>query len=178
MYDFISRQMPLNAPASLKQWQYLDVTAYILSRNGLPAGSTSLAVETLAQVNLSALRAAGAAGGANTDEIVRAPPPVRNVYTKLPVGTSVAVTDQMMVNAASDSNNWLLHGRTYDNQRYSPLTQITRDTVKSLSLVGLVQTGMTASFETTPVVVNRRHVPDHSDRQQQDVDHRRERRHR
>jgi len=59
-----------------------------------------------------------------------------------------------MVNAASDSNNWLLHGRTYDNQRYSPLAQITPETIKSLSLVGLVQTGMTASFETTPVVVN------------------------
>jgi PQQ-dependent dehydrogenase (methanol/ethanol family) len=153
LYDFISRQMPQNAPGSLKQWQYLDVTAYVLSRNGLPAGTTSLAVETLGQVNLAALRVAGP-GGANTDEIVRAPPPVRNLYTKLPAGTSVDVTDPMMVNAASDSNNWLLPGRTYDNQRYSPLAQITPETIKSLSLVGLVQTGMTASFETTPVVVN------------------------
>ena len=40
LYDFISRQMPQNAPGSLKQWQYLDVTAYVLSRNGLPAGTT------------------------------------------------------------------------------------------------------------------------------------------
>ena len=88
LYDFISRQMPQNAPASLKQWQYLDVTAYVLSRNGLPAGSTSLAVETLGQVSLSTLRAA-AAGGGNTDEIIRAPPPVRNVYAKLPAGSSV-----------------------------------------------------------------------------------------
>jgi len=47
-----------------------------------------------------------------------------------------------------------LHGRTYDNQRYSPLKQITADNAKSLSPVALVQTGMTASFETTPVVVN------------------------
>jgi PQQ-dependent dehydrogenase (methanol/ethanol family) len=60
----------------------------------------------------------------------------------------------MMVNAASDESNWLLHGRTYDNQRYSPLRQITPDNVKSLSPVALVQTGMTASFETTPIVVN------------------------
>jgi alcohol dehydrogenase (cytochrome c) len=154
LYDFISRQMPQNAPASLKQWQYLDVTAYVLSRNGLAAGSTSLAVETLGKVSLSGLRTAGTAAGANTDEIIRAAPPVRNVYAKLPPGTSVEVTDPMMLNAASDANNWLLHGRTYDNQRYSPLTQITPDTVKSLSLVALVQTGMTASFETTPVVVN------------------------
>ena len=60
----------------------------------------------------------------------------------------------MMRNAASDDNDWLLHGRTYDNQRYSPLKQITADNVKSLSPVALVQTGMTASFETTPIVVN------------------------
>ena len=52
LYDFISRQMPQNAPASLKQWQYLDVTAYVLSRNGLAAGSTSLAVETLLVLSL------------------------------------------------------------------------------------------------------------------------------
>jgi alcohol dehydrogenase (cytochrome c) len=155
LYDFISRQMPQNAPGSLKQWQYLDVTAYVLSKNGLPSGSTPLGIETLGQVNLSGLRSAGAAaGGANTDEIVRPPPPVRNQYAKLPAGTNVEVTDPMMVNAGPDANNWLLHGRTYDNQRYSPLAQITPDTAKSLSLVALVQTGMTASFEATPVVVN------------------------
>ncbi len=64
------------------------------------------------------------------------------------------ITDVMMENAASDQNNWLLHGRTYDNQRYSPLSQITSENVKSLSPVALVQTGMTASFETTPIVAN------------------------
>jgi len=154
LYDFISRQMPQNAPGSLKQWQYLDVTAYVLSKNGLPSGSTALAVETLAQVSLAGLPGAAATGGANTNEIVRAPPPVRNQYAKIPAGTSVDVTDPMMVNAATDENNWLLPGRTYDNQRYSPLAQITPETAKSLSLVALVQTGMTASFETTPVVVN------------------------
>jgi alcohol dehydrogenase (cytochrome c) len=154
LYDFISRQMPQNAPGSLKQWQYLDVTAYVLSRNGIPPGNSPMAVESLGQISLSALRVAGTPGGANTNEIVRAPPPVRNLYAKLPGGTNVDVTDPMMVGAASDANNWLLHGRTYDNQRYSPLAQVTPDTVKSLSLVALVQTGMTASFETTPVVVN------------------------
>ena len=154
LYDFISRQMPQNAPGSLKQWQYLDVTAYVLSRNGISPGNNPLGIESLGQLNLSGLRVTGASGSANTDEIVRAPPPVRNVYAKLPAGTNVEVTDPMMVGAASDANDWLLPGRTYDNQRYSPLAQVTPDTVKSLSLVALVQTGMTASFETTPVVVN------------------------
>jgi PQQ-dependent dehydrogenase (methanol/ethanol family) len=154
LYDFISRQMPQNSPGSLSQQQYLDVTAYILSRNGFPSGNTPLNIASLGQVRMSAQRTTVAAAGHNTDEIVRAAPPTRNVYAKIPAGTGVDVTDPMMQNAASDENNWLLHGRTYDNQRYSPLKQITADNAKSLALVALVQTGMTASFEATPVVVN------------------------
>jgi alcohol dehydrogenase (cytochrome c) len=154
LYDFISRQMPQNAPGTLSQAQYLDVTAYILSRNGFPAGNAPLSVNSLSQVRMSAQRMDGPAGGANTNEIVRAAPPTRTVYAQLPAGANVNVTDSMMLNAASDQNDWLLHGRTYDNQRYSPLKQITVDNVNSLNLVALVQTGMTASFETTPIVAN------------------------
>jgi PQQ-dependent dehydrogenase (methanol/ethanol family) len=154
LYDFISRQMPQNSPGSLSQAQYLDVTAYILSRNGFPSGNTALNIASLGQVRMSAQRMNAAAAGHNTDEIVRAAPPVRNVYAKIPAGAGLDVTDPMMLNAESDQNNWLLHGRTYDNQRYSPLKQITADNAKSLALVALVQTGMTASFEATPAVVN------------------------
>jgi PQQ-dependent dehydrogenase (methanol/ethanol family) len=153
LYDFISRQMPQDKPASLRQQQYLDVTAYILSRNGFAAGSAPLQMGSLGQVSLAGISGT-ATQASTTDEIVRAAPPVRNVYSKLPQGANVNVTDSMMRDAVSDENNWLLHGRTYDNQRYSPLEQITADNVKSLSPVALVQTGMTASFETTPIVVN------------------------
>jgi alcohol dehydrogenase (cytochrome c) len=156
LYDFISRQMPQDKPGSLSQQQYLDVTAHILSRNGILAGNKPLDIPSLGQVRLAAMRRVRptAAGPNPTDEIVRAAPPVRNVYAKIPAGANLNVTDSMMLNAASDENDWLLHGRTYDNQRYSDLRQITADNVKSLNLVGLVQTGMTASFETTPIVVN------------------------
>jgi alcohol dehydrogenase (cytochrome c) len=154
LYDFISRQMPQNSPGTLSQEQYLNVTAYILSRNGFPSGGAPLSIGSLSQVRMSQQRMSATAAGHNTDEIVRAAPPVRNVYAQVPAGADVTVTDPMMLNAASDENDWLLHGRTYDNQRYSPLKQITAGNVKSLNLVALVQTGMTASFETTPVVVN------------------------
>lgn len=154
LYDFISRQMPLNKPASLSQQQYLDVTAFILAQNGFPSGTTPLGMGTLSQVSMSEQRLSAGASGPNTDEIVRAAPPVRTVYAKLPDGANVNVTDSMMLKASTDEGNWLLPGRTYDNQRYSTLKQITSDNAKSLGLVALVQTGMTASFETTPVVVN------------------------
>jgi alcohol dehydrogenase (cytochrome c) len=154
LYDFISRQMPLDQPGSLSEREYLDVTAYILSRDGIPAGKAALTVGSLGQVSLAGLQSSAAVGNANTDEIVRAAPPVRKVYASLPRGADVNVTDAMMLSADSNKNDWLLHGRTYDNQRFSPLARITTDNIKSLRLTALVQTGMTASFETTPIVVN------------------------
>lgn len=66
------------------------------------------------------MRMAGAAGASNTDEIVRVAAPTRKVFAQLPAGANVNITDSMMQNAGSDDNDWLLHGRTYDNQRYSP----------------------------------------------------------
>ncbi len=44
--------------------------------------------------------------------------------------------------------------RTIRNHRYSALDQITADNVGTLTPVAIVQTGFTASFETTPVVVD------------------------
>ena len=153
LYDFLSRQMPLDAPGSLTQQQYLDVTAYILSKNGLPAGDAPISTASLGQVSLSAMLT-HASAGSNADEIVRAAPPTRKTYAKLPPGANVNISDSTLLAAASDDSNWLLHGRTYDNQRYSPLKQITADNINLLKLVALVQTGMTASFETTPIVAN------------------------
>ncbi|GAC1660105.1 MAG: hypothetical protein NVS4B13_07570 [Candidatus Elarobacter sp.] len=155
LYDFISKQMPADKPGSLSQKQYLDVTAYLLARNGYAAGDVPLSTGTLASVALG-----GGAGKAvtgktgNSDEIIRSSPPKNKVYAKLPAGANVNVSDAMMTSADSDRGNWLLHGRTYDNQRFSPLKQIDSTNIGSLQLVGLAQTGMTASFETTPIVVN------------------------
>jgi hypothetical protein len=38
--------------------------------------------------------------------------------------------DQRLRDADRDSANWLMHGRTYDEQRFSPLQQINESTVK------------------------------------------------
>jgi alcohol dehydrogenase (cytochrome c) len=166
LFDFISRQMPADKPGSLTQQQYLDVTAFLLSRNGYPAGDVPLTKTTLAQVTLgggngtttpkgptNGKRGAGK-NAANNNEIVRAAPPKNTVYAKLPNNANVNVTDAMMAGADGDRANWLLPGRTWDNQRYSPLAQINDGNIGGLQLVGIAQTGMTASFETTPIVVN------------------------
>lgn len=42
LFSLVAQQMPLSSPGSLSQTQYEDVVAYILSKNGYPAGSTAL----------------------------------------------------------------------------------------------------------------------------------------
>ncbi len=165
LFDFISRQMPADHPGSLTQQQYLDVTAFLLSRNGYAASDVALSPATLANVPLgggnTAAKAKGPRNptsavtkGTTSAEIVRAAPPKNTVFAKLPNNANVNVTDAMLSGAATDANNWLLPGRTWDNQRYSPLSQINDQNVDRMVISGLAQTGMTASFETTPIVVN------------------------
>jgi mono/diheme cytochrome c family protein len=42
LYDAVSTRMPQNNPGSLKRREYVDVLAYLLSLNGMPAGDQEL----------------------------------------------------------------------------------------------------------------------------------------
>ena len=52
LFHFMATQMPYNDPGALKKQQYLDVLAYILSKNGYPAGDHRLTQSSLANVEL------------------------------------------------------------------------------------------------------------------------------
>ena len=93
------------------------------------------------------------AAGHDTPPPATAAPAPATVVTS-PITTNVTVTDAMLRNAGNDMDNWLLNGRTYDNQRFSPLTQIDKTNVKHLLPMAIIQTGISNSFEATPVVVN------------------------
>ncbi|HEX4273408.1 MAG TPA: PQQ-binding-like beta-propeller repeat protein [Rhizomicrobium sp.] len=82
------------------------------------------------------------------------PAPLPATILARPITADVTVTDAMLLGADKDRGNWLLHGRTYDNQRFSPLTQINSASVKGLVPVAIVQTGVTNSFEVSPIIVN------------------------
>ncbi len=60
----------------------------------------------------------------------------------------------MLLNAASNPKEWLMYGHDYSNDRYSGLDQVNASTVASLVPRWIFQTGIVASFETTPVVYN------------------------
>jgi PQQ-dependent dehydrogenase (methanol/ethanol family) len=70
--------------------------------------------------------------------------------------TFTDVTDQMLTNARTNGTNWLMYGRDYTNQRWSPLNQITAANVGQLRLAWMYQTGISrlGSFENSPVVVD------------------------
>jgi len=82
------------------------------------------------------------------------PPPPPVVAQAKPITANVTVSDAQLLAADTDQDNWLLHGRTYDNQRFSPLKQISPANVKKLVPVSIIQTGVANSFEVTPIVVN------------------------
>src|SRR6201987_5122588 len=52
----------------------------------------------------------------------------------------------------SPSGDWLLYGRTYDDQRFSPLEQINEQTVANVGLVWSREMGTTRGLEATPLV--------------------------
>jgi quinohemoprotein ethanol dehydrogenase len=66
------------------------------------------------------------------------------------------VDKERLANIESEPENWLLHGRTYDEQRFSPLTQINTDTVDDLGLAWYFETGTLRGIEATPIVVDGR----------------------
>jgi polar amino acid transport system substrate-binding protein len=51
-FQFLALQMPLNAPASLPKDQYASIMAYILSRNGYPAGPKPLTYDAATKSNV------------------------------------------------------------------------------------------------------------------------------
>ncbi len=57
-----------------------------------------------------------------------------------------------LVNANQNSSEWLVYGRTYDNQRFSPLTQINSRNVAGLRPVWAASMGSVDGVEATPLV--------------------------
>ncbi len=81
------------------------------------------------------------------------PPPAAS-GTAVTKTVSADITDQQRLKSAQDQDNWLLYGRTYDNQRFSPAKDVTADNVANLQPVAIVQTGVVGSFESNPIVYN------------------------
>ncbi|WP_420560239.1 PQQ-dependent dehydrogenase, methanol/ethanol family [Tepidicaulis sp.] len=65
-----------------------------------------------------------------------------------------AVTGARIANADSEPGSWLAHGRTYSEQRFSPLDQITDKNVDELAPAWVFETGTTRGLEASPLVID------------------------
>jgi len=67
---------------------------------------------------------------------------------------AAAIDDARLQAADEDAANWILPGRDYGDRRFSPLKDISRETVKRLVPKWIYQTGTAATFQTTPLVAD------------------------
>ena len=65
-----------------------------------------------------------------------------------------AIDHARLVAANAEQGNWLAHGRTYDEKRFSPLTQINDQNAQQLGLAWHYDTGHNRGLEATPIVIN------------------------
>jgi quinohemoprotein ethanol dehydrogenase len=70
-------------------------------------------------------------------------------------GAGAATVDGARIIAADqEPQNWLAHGRTYSEQRYSPLAQINDGNVEKLGLAWSYATGTMRGLQASPIVVD------------------------
>ena len=69
-----------------------------------------------------------------------------------PAPAFAGVDAAAIVNADGNPGEWLSHGRTYSEQRYSPLDKVNAETVKDLGLAWSFDLGVSRGIEATPIV--------------------------
>ena len=64
------------------------------------------------------------------------------------------IDDERIIKAESEPGNWIAHGRTYEEQRFSPLSKINKGSVSNLGLAWYKDMGTNRALEATPIVVD------------------------
>jgi len=96
-------------------------------------------------------------GGCGEQSQSPSPDPAPKPATPETTATAVRMGDvsgERIIAADEEPGNWLSHGRTYDEQRFSPLKQINRENVGRLGLAWESSAGSVRGLEATPVIVD------------------------
>ena len=70
-----------------------------------------------------------------------------------PMGPA-AVTEARLAAADNEPGNWMSHGRTYSEERYSQLDEINTENVGQLGLAWTYEMRVPRGAEATPIVVD------------------------
>jgi len=87
----------------------------------------------------------------------RSEPPPQQAETEKPAepsGPNLAVNASRIASADQEPGNWLSHGRTYDEQRFSPLKAINDSNAGELGLDWFFELDTHRGQEATPIVVD------------------------
>ena len=68
--------------------------------------------------------------------------------------TAAAVDAERLLNADAETSQWLSYGRTYNEQRFSPLDDINADNVEDLGLAWFVDLPTNQNVESTPLFID------------------------
>jgi alcohol dehydrogenase (cytochrome c)/quinohemoprotein ethanol dehydrogenase len=74
----------------------------------------------------------------------------------LPTPAENGINSGDLIAAGDDHANWITHGRTYSEQRFSPLDQINAETVGDLGLAWYADMDTARGQEATPLVIDGR----------------------
>ena len=110
-----------------------------------------MTINKLAVIAVLATAIAGCGEDASTGETA-----ARKAMDQPAVPAVSAVTAGRLLAADAEPGNWMSHGRTYDEQRFSPLDDISRDNVADLGLAWYFDVPTRRGMEATPVVVDGR----------------------
>jgi len=91
--------------------------------------------------------------GAPETESVESAEPAATVDRAAQIREATGSLDGARI-AGAEPGNWLAHGRTYDESRFSPLDQINTDNVGELGLAWYFDTGTDRGLEASPIVVD------------------------
>lgn len=144
LWSTIHTEMPLTAPSTLTGPQSLALVAFILQKNGFPAGASPIVGHYDVTRIIPAAAPGAAAAGASGPAATTAPTVVKQPSTGVP-------TQQELDKGDVDAGNWLTYGKGYRGARYSTLADITTTNVGRLKTVCSVQLASEGSFEGSPI---------------------------
>ena len=131
LYFVVRTSMPLGGAGILSNKEYFDVVTYLLSHNGHPTGDKDLSYkdERIEQITVGAYAELDAEG-----RLAGSCPQV-DFYDGANADASLGPNQQELNRAGSNDNAWLLPDHGYAGQRFSALTQITKNNVKDMQRV-------------------------------------------
>ncbi|PLW84197.1 PQQ-dependent dehydrogenase, methanol/ethanol family [Kineobactrum sediminis] len=76
------------------------------------------------------------------------------LYLASAIAIAAPVSEERLLAAHEEGDNWLSHGRTYSEQRFSPLAQVHDGNVDQLGLAWFFETDTHLGMEATPLVID------------------------